>query len=136
MCRFGMGKEQKKELIGRNCGIVSTLYYASPPCKITAMNWRKNQTRYISHIYEFRLACHFPPQKWLSKVSCTLRKYIESVYVQVRKRFVCGSEQKKKKKANNQWLNFNSWTPDSKHNLFNVLASVNLLLLWNILYFF
>lgn len=58
VCRSGMENEREKEFIGKNCDIVSTLYYASPPCKITAMNLLKNQTRYISHIYDFRLACH------------------------------------------------------------------------------
>lgn len=76
---FWNGKmKRKKEFIGNNCDIVSTLYYASPPCKITAMNLLKNQTRYISHVYDFGLACYFYQS---DQVSHTLRKiHQECVY--------------------------------------------------------
>lgn len=89
VCRSGMEKEREKEFIGKNCDIVSTLYYASPPCKITAMNSLKNQTRYISHIYDFRLACHFSQSdrvKFHTHSENTLRVYGS---VQVAQRVLC-----------------------------------------------
>lgn len=48
---FWNGKRKRKEFIGENFDIVSTLYYAPPPCKITAMNLLKNQTRYFTHLW-------------------------------------------------------------------------------------
>lgn len=63
---FWNGKRtRKKEITSKNWDIVSTLYYASPPCKITAMNLLKNQTRYISHIYDSRLASHLFQSDWV-----------------------------------------------------------------------
>lgn len=51
---------------------------------------KKNQTRYISHIYDFRLACHFSQSDWV-KFHAHSEKYIKSVYVQVTQWFVCES---------------------------------------------
>ena len=46
---FWKGKRKRKEFIGKNCDIVSTLYYASPPCKMTAMNLLKKVKLDIFH---------------------------------------------------------------------------------------
>lgn len=48
--------------MGENCDIVSTLYYASPPCKITAMNLLKKIKLDIFHTFMILdwLATFFP----------------------------------------------------------------------------
>lgn len=126
---FWNGKRKRKQFIGnKNCGIMSTLYYASPPCKITGMNLLENQTRYISHIYDFRLARPFSQSDSVkfythsentSRVcTCQCAGHTE---ICVSMKLVTNEPT-----ANDLWSNLNPWVnKKSKHNLFNALTCVN-----------
>lgn len=61
VCCSGM----EKELIGKNVILCQHFIMRHHHAKITAMNLLRNQTRYISHIYDFRLACHFYQSDWV-----------------------------------------------------------------------
>lgn len=86
-------KKEKGVHRQKNCDIVSTLYYASPPCKMTAMNLLKKVKLDIFHtsmILDW-LATFY--QSWLGKVLYTLTQSIKNMCVDM---YVCVCEKESK----------------------------------------